>query len=99
MGAWKRVSPRALRLADAAQARVLVERGEATFGILYESDVAFNPRLEAAGVFPPDSHAKIRYEIALTRAAATNPAARSLLEWLSGAAARGVFARFGFGVK
>ncbi|MEE8140446.1 MAG: molybdate ABC transporter substrate-binding protein, partial [Alphaproteobacteria bacterium] len=38
MGAWKRVAPRALRLADAAQTRVLVERGEATFGILYESD-------------------------------------------------------------
>ena len=99
MGAWKKVASRALRLADAAQTRVLVERGEAAFGILYQSDVASNPRLEAAGVFPPESHPLIRYEIALTRAAADNAAARSLFEWLSGAIARGIFTRFGFTVK
>jgi molybdate transport system substrate-binding protein len=99
MGAWKKVASRALRLADAAQTRVLVERGEAAFGILYQSDVSAQSRLEAAGVFPPESHPSIRYEIALTRAAADNAAARSLLEWLSGAAARGIFARFGFTVK
>jgi molybdate transport system substrate-binding protein len=99
MGAWKKVASRALRLADAAQTRVLVERGEAAFGILYQSDVSAQSRLEAAGVFPPESHPSIRYEIALTRAAADNAAARNLLEWLSGGAARGVFARFGFTVK
>jgi molybdate transport system substrate-binding protein len=99
MGAWKKVASRALRLADAAQTRVLVERGEAAFGILYQSDVSPDSRLETAGVFPPDSHPLIRYEIALTRAATNNAAARSLLEWLSGTAARGIFARFGFMVK
>ncbi len=99
MGAWRKLAPRALRLADAAQARVLVERGEATFGILYQSDVTANSRIEAAGVFPTESHRLILYEIALTRAAAKDAAARELLEWLSGAAAGAVFARFGFEVK
>ena len=99
MGAWKRVGRRALRLADAAQTRVLVERREAAFDILYESDVTANRHIEAAGIFPPESHMKIRYEIALTRAAAKDRSARDLLKWLSGAAAGKIFSRYGFEVK
>ncbi len=99
IGAWKSVAPRALRFADAAQARVMVERGEAAFGILYASDVAGNPRLTAAGYFPARSHPPIRYEIALTRLGATKPGARKFLDWLSGPAARKVFMNHGFGVQ
>ena len=99
MGAWSQVARRALRLAAAAQARALVERGEAAFGILYQSDVTANSWIEAAGVFPPESHRKIRYEIAVTRTAAKDGAARDLHEWLLGATAGEVFARFGFEVE
>ena len=79
--------------------RALVERGEAKFGILYQSDVTANSWIEAAGVFPPESHRKIRYEIALTRAAAKDAGAQKFHEWLLGAAAGEIFARFGFEVK
>ncbi len=99
MGAWGRLARRALRLADAAQARALVERGEAKFGILYQSDVTANTWIEAAGVFPPESHRKIRYEIALTRSAAKDAGAQKFHKWLLGAAAGKIFARFGFEVK
>lgn len=96
MGIWKQIAPRALRLADAAQTRVLVERGEAAFGILYRSDVTDNPQLEIVGIFPPESHPPIRYEIALTTASAENTDARRLLQWLEGTAARKIFVRSGF---
>ena len=99
LNTWKSVAPRALRMADAAQARVILERGEAVFGILYESDVVGNPRLQAAGYFPPRSHPPIRYEIALTRLGAKHPDARKLLEWLTGPAAQKVFTNHGFGVQ
>jgi molybdate transport system substrate-binding protein len=98
MGVWKQLGPRALRLADAARARVLVERGEAAFGILYESDVVSSPRLEAAGIFPASFHPPITYEIALTRAGKGDKRARKLLHWLAGPQAARVFAKHGFRV-
>ncbi len=99
LGAWQSVAPRALRLGDAAQTRVMVERGEAAFGILYASDVAGNPRLTVAGYFPADSHPPIVYEIALTNLGAKTPVARQLLKWLTGPAARKVFIDSGFRVQ
>lgn len=97
MGAWQGLGPRALRLADAAQTRVLVERGEAALGILYLSDVIANPRLEAIGLFPTESHPPITYEIALTPDGNSSLRARTFLDWLSGPAARDIFLQHGFG--
>ncbi len=99
MGVWKQLGPRALRLADAAQTRVLVERGEAAFGILYESDVISSPRLEMAGIFPSNFHPPIIYEIALTHAGKGDPRARKFLNWLAGKTAAKVFTKHGFRVK
>jgi molybdate transport system substrate-binding protein len=99
LGAWKGIAKRALRLSDAAQARVMVERGEAAYGILYASDVIRNPRLKSAGYFPLRSHPAIRYEIALTRNGAKNADARAFLNWLQDTNARKVFLKHGFGVQ
>lgn len=96
LGVWGDVGPRALRMSDAARARALVERGEAAFGILYDSDVIASSRLAPAGVFPPESHKPIEYEIALTRLGAADPRAAELLQWLRGKDARGIFAKYGF---
>jgi len=98
MGVWKQLGPQALRLADAAQARSLVEYGEATFGILYESDVVTSSRLKVAKLFPAIAHMPITYEIALTRAGAGHPLALKLLNWLTGTEAALVFAKHGFRV-
>ena len=97
LGVWESVSPRALRMSDAARARALVERGEAPLGILYQSDTITSSRLEVAAVFPPEAHRPIEYEIALTRAGAADERAAGLLRWLTGKDARGVFAKYGFG--
>jgi molybdate transport system substrate-binding protein len=99
LGAWKGVEARLLRLADAAQARVIVERGAAAAGILYASDVAGNSRLRTVAAFPPGTYPPPVYEIAvvgLPEPAADQRAARAFADWLTGAAAQAIFKRHGF---
>ena len=98
LGAWKGVEARLLRVADAAQARVLVERGAAA-GILYATDVAGNRRLETVAAFPQGSHPPAIYEIAivgLPEPAADYTDARAFTAWLMGPVAQGIFRNHGF---
>jgi molybdate transport system substrate-binding protein len=98
LGAWKGVQRRMLRFQNAALARVMVERGEAAAGILYESDVAGNARLRSVAVFSAKSHQPVVYEIAVLGTA--RPAARAFAKWLAEApAARALFKSHGFAVK
>jgi molybdate transport system substrate-binding protein len=96
LGIWKHVGPRALRMSDAARARALVERGEAAFGILYESDVKASARLEPVAVFPAEAHKAIEYEIALTRMGKTDQRAVQFFNWLTGKDGRAIFIKYGF---
>jgi molybdate transport system substrate-binding protein len=96
LGVWKDVGPKALRMSDAARARALVERGEAGFGILYESDVKASARLEPVAVFPAEAHKAIEYEIALTRTGKADQRAVRLLNWLTGKDGRAIFIKYGF---
>ncbi len=98
LGAWKGIEGRLLRVADAAQARVLVERGAAA-GILYATDVAGNRRLETLAAFPQGSHPPAAYEIAIVgmaEPAADYAAARAFADWLMGSVAQGIFKSHGF---
>ena len=47
-------------------ALVLVSRGEAPFGIVYQTDAAADPNVKIAGVFPAEHHPPIIYPVALT---------------------------------
>lgn len=96
LGVWEEVGPKALRMSDAARARALVERGEADFGILYESDVKASSRLEPVAVFAADAHKPIEYEIALTRTGKADKRAAKFINWLAGKDARGIFIKYGF---
>lgn len=99
LGAWKGIEARLLRVADAAQARVLVERGAAAAGILYASDVTGNARLKIIAAFPRGSYPPPVYEIAvvgLPEQAGDYAAARAFVEWLNGPAAQAIFRQHGF---
>jgi molybdate transport system substrate-binding protein len=96
MGQWPPLSPRLARADNVRSALLLVERGEAPFGIVYATDAAASRGVRVVGTFPAESHPPITYPFALTRRAAGNAQARSLLAFLTGPDAAPTWQRFGF---
>jgi molybdate transport system substrate-binding protein len=75
---------------------LLVSRGEAPFGIVYETDARADARVTVVAVFPEDSHLPIVYPAALVGAAETAAPAARVLAALQTPAAETVFVRHGF---
>lgn len=95
LGLWSKAEPRLAPAADVRSALLLVERGEAPLGIVYATDAAASAGVAVAGVFPPGSHDTITYPFAVIKANDT-PEARAMLAFLSGPAAKAMFAKRGF---
>jgi molybdate transport system substrate-binding protein len=96
MGQWNALSPRLARADNVRAALLLVERGEAPFGIVYATDAAASRAVRVVGTFPADSHPPITYSFAQMRRAEGNAQARALLAFLTGPEARPIWQRFGF---
>ena len=56
LGAWAAVEPKMAMAENVRAALVLVARGEAPLGIVYETDAKVEPGVKIVGVFPDDSH-------------------------------------------
>lgn len=97
LGVWERVGPRIAGTENVRQAMALVARGEARFGIVYETDARTEPRVRVVGTFPAESHPAIVYPFAIT-ATSTNPDAAAFLAYLSSPAAIRIFTAEGFSV-
>jgi molybdate transport system substrate-binding protein len=94
LGAWKAVSSKLAMTESVRAALALVARGEAVFGIVYETDAKVEPNVKIVGAFPADSHPAIVYPVARTsdgRAVAT-----PYLAFLRSQAAKEIFERYGF---
>lgn len=98
LGVWTEVAPRLARADNVRSALVLVERGEAAAGIVYETDAKASPRVAVAGLFPQSAHQPISYPIALLKGQGQGEA-RALYDFLSGTAARGIFLKHGFSAR
>jgi len=96
MGQWEALSPRLARADNVRAALLLVERGEAPFGIVYATDAAASPGVRVVGTFPAGSHPPVTYPFALTRRAEGHAQARALLAFLAGPEAAVAWRRFGF---
>lgn len=96
LGQWEALAPRLARADNVRAALLLVERGEAPFGIVYATDAAASAGVRVVGRFPAESHPPITYPFALTRRAAGNAEARALLGFLAGPEAAPTWLRFGF---
>ncbi len=75
----------------------LVARGEASLGIVYQTDAAAEPGVKIAGVFPENSHPPVVYPAAIT-ASSSNPGAAAFLTYIESAKARPLFEKQGFTV-
>jgi molybdate transport system substrate-binding protein len=98
MGQWQALAPRLARADNVRSALLLVERGEAPYGIVYGTDAAASRAVRVVGTFPAGSHPPVTYPFALTRRAAGDPRARGFLAFLTGPEAEPVWTRFGFAI-
>jgi molybdate transport system substrate-binding protein len=97
LGAWDGVKDKLAPTESVRAALLLVSRGEAPLGIVYQTDAASDPAVKVVGVFPENSHPPIIYPIALTKAT-SNPEGEAFLKYIRSPAARPAFARQGFSV-
>jgi molybdate transport system substrate-binding protein len=96
LGIWSSVESKIAMAENVRAALVLVARGEAPLGIVYETDAKIDPSVKIVGVFPEDSHPPIVYPVAMTKDA--KPYAAQYLAFLSTPEAKAVFERYGFRV-
>jgi molybdate transport system substrate-binding protein len=96
LGIWSSVESKIAMAENVRAALVLVARGEAPLGIVYETDAKVDPGVKIVGVFPEDSHPPIIYPVAMTKDA--KPDAAQYLAFLRTPEAKAVFERYGFRV-
>jgi len=97
LGVWASVSAKVAQAENVRAALLLVSRGEAPAGIVYQTDAAADPNVKIVGTFPEDAHPPIVYPMALT-AHANHPDAAAFLAYLKSARARPIFEAQGFAV-
>jgi molybdate transport system substrate-binding protein len=97
LGVWPSVQDRLAQAENVRAALLLVARGEAPLGIVYQTDATAEPAVRVLGAFPEGTHLPILYPAALT-ARATNTDAAALLQHLRSSAATSIFEKHGFAV-
>src|SRR5713226_5264352 len=91
----ERVKGRIAQAENVRAALLLVSRGEAPLGIVYESDAVSDPSVVTVGILPDATHPRIIYPIALT-SGSTSPDAGGFLDELKSPQARTIFEKQGF---
>lgn len=95
LGVWSSVSARTAQAENVRAALLLVSRGEAPLGIVYQTDAASDPNVRILDRFPQNTHPPIVYPIAVT-ATSAHATAAAYLAYLKSAAATPQFERQGF---
>lgn len=94
LGAWQAAEPKFAMAESVRAALALVSRGEATLGIVYETDAKVDSGVKIVGAFPADSHPAIIYPVAATTNAKAD--ANGYLAFLRSGAAKAIFEKYGF---
>jgi molybdate transport system substrate-binding protein len=95
LGQWSAVEKNVVMQDNVRGALALVAKGEAKLGVVYGSDVLAEPKVAVAAMFPEDSHAPIRYPVAVV-AASQNAGSGAFAGFLLGAEAQAIFKKHGF---
>ncbi|CAH0535216.1 Molybdate-binding protein ModA [Vibrio stylophorae] len=93
LGLWQQVQSKIVPAANARNALMMVERGQAAFGVAYFSDAASSDKVKVIGRFPPAKQPQIDYQmIALNQ----RPDVLAFYQFLLSDKAKPVWMRFGF---
>ena len=96
LGVWASVSNKLAQAENVRAALLLVSRGEAPAGIVYQTDAASDSSVKIVGTFPEDTHPPIIYPVALT--ANASPDAAVFLAYIRSDKAKPLFEAQGFSV-
>jgi molybdate transport system substrate-binding protein len=94
LGMWPSLEKRMAMVENVRVALTLVARGEAAFGIVYETDAKVEPNVKIVGHFPPGSYPEIVYPVGATVKA--NAVAPRYIDFLQSGASKSIFERYGF---
>ena len=94
LNAWSAAEPKLASAENVRAALVLVARGEAPLGVVYETDAKIEPGVKIVGKFPENTHQPIVYPAALTVSA--KPDAQKFFQFLLSGTALVFFERYGF---
>ncbi len=95
LGVWPQVQTKVARGDSVRAALAFVERGEAPYGIVYETDAKASKAVRVVGVFPENTHPPITYPIARLTTSTSNEAEGFRL-FLISATGRALFQSYGF---
>lgn len=98
LGTWEGVQSRIVMGENLGQTMGFIESGNAELGFVALSQ-ALDPRLKHKGArwdVPTDLHEPIKQDVIMLEKGKTNPAARSLLEFMRGVQARTIIERYGY---
>jgi molybdate transport system substrate-binding protein len=96
LGVWQDIADRVAAAENVRAALLLVARGEAPLGIVYQTDATAEPGVKIVGAFPADTHPPITYPMALT--ASARAGAAEFAAYLRSGAAGARFEAQGFTV-
>jgi molybdate transport system substrate-binding protein len=95
LGVWSTVQDRVAQAENVRAALLLVSRGEAAAGIVYQTDAAADSNVRIIGTFPQDTHSPIVYPIAILQSS-KNPDAAAFVAFLKTPTAARLFEKQGF---
>ena len=95
LGVWSSVESKVAGAESVRAALLLVSRGEAPYGIVYQTDAAADKEVKVVGTFPEDSHKPIIYPIAVL-SESKNADAVSLFDYIKSDKAVPFFEKQGF---
>ena len=95
LGLWNFVKDRLAPTGNVRAALTLVERNEASIGILYRTDVLNSGKVNTIFTFPQNTHRKVKYVIAIIQGK-TRPAVQKVYDFLLGTKAKLIFSKYGF---
>lgn len=96
LGVWNSVATRLVPADNVRAALNFVALGEVPLGIVYATDARGNAKVRVVDTFPASSHEPITYPAALTARGGADAA--RFVQFLRGATARAIFAKYGFGM-
>lgn len=98
LGVWSSVASRVAAGESVRAALAMVERRQAPYGIVYETDARAARGIHIVGVFPANSHPPIIYPLArLSRS--THREADAFRRFLLSSRGKAIFRHYGFGTK
>ena len=95
LGVWDQVADKTAQTENVRATLAFVARGEATFGIVYQTDAISEAKVRVLDVFPAITHAPIIYPAALIKGSIA-PAGPAFLSFLRSATALKYLETFGF---